>query len=170
MKNPLHTRLSSSGITIVVGACLVLSRIPAQAQTAGAQAYSAACQRCHSVAQVLRWMERYPDAAKRAAYLDGKLTTHYAADVRLRADIVAYLEAEYSGGGRRGDAELDGVRTSRSVAPSAPAADQQKGGHMGVGMRNRSGSGSRQKGVGMRMGGPHMDRSPAASHRDATPE
>lgn len=52
-------------------------------------------------------MGAYPDAARRMRYLDSKLTKHYAADVKLRAEIVAYLEAEYlrSIGDKRVDAE-----------------------------------------------------------------
>lgn len=95
MRNPCN-RASVLGTAVAVGVCMVVFGSPALAQAVGAQAYSTACQRCHSVAQVLRWMTAYPDAPKRTLYLDGKLRRHYAADVKIRAEIIAYLEAEYA--------------------------------------------------------------------------
>lgn len=107
MRYRLYGLQSRSSIAALAAVGLALLSVTARAQSAGAQAYSIACQRCHNVAQVLRWMGAYPDAARRMRYLDSKLTKHYAADVKLRAEIVAYLEAEYlrSIGDKRVDAE-----------------------------------------------------------------
>jgi mono/diheme cytochrome c family protein len=86
-------------IAVIAGgafALLALFNVPALAQAAGAQAYTRACGRCHAVAQVLNWMKPYPDAAERTAYLDRKLTRHYAPDLRARTQIIDFLTAEYA--------------------------------------------------------------------------
>lgn len=62
----------------------------------GAEAYKARCARCHAEARVVQWMARHPDAAERAAWLDGKLTRHHAPDKARRAAIIAYLESLYA--------------------------------------------------------------------------
>jgi len=58
--------------------------------------YDQTCARCHKVEVVVGWMKKHPDAAKRQAWLNGKLAKHNAPDAKLRADIIAYLEQVFS--------------------------------------------------------------------------
>ena len=132
----------------VVGVCSALSGVPALAQVVGAQQYSKACQRCHTVPQVLHWMSAYSDAPRRATFLDEKLTRHYARDSRVRAGIIAYLEAEYakSANGRGVD-----VRGAAASPSGSPLEHSKKSMQNMPGMR-RLDPASGRMGMGMGMG------------------
>jgi len=84
---------------LVASALLFLALLtaggPASAQDPKAR-FDQTCARCHKVEVVIGFMKKHPDAAKRKAWLDGKLAKHNAPDAKLRADIIAYLEQAYA--------------------------------------------------------------------------
>lgn len=58
--------------------------------------FDKSCGGCHKVEVVIGFMKKHPDAAKRKAWLDGKLAKHNAPDAKLRADVITYLEQVYA--------------------------------------------------------------------------
>lgn len=84
--------------SIFAAGAAMVSAAPVFADDSGATAFDATCTTCHSVDDIARWADRYPDTETRIEHYDSFLETHHAPDTNSRAAIIAYMEETLTAG------------------------------------------------------------------------